>query len=657
MNNLYNKMKSSPIMKSKSPKQNLTNIAARRPKNYLNKNLSKKYIYKKEKATDTDKVLQNNKISKNIVFSPSYNKEKEGIQSKHILNNSNCDLRRGLEIRDDVNIDYEKYQQQQSFFLNSPSIPNYNPIRNNSNLINQSYFLMNKKNGYITNSNTNRNNNKWKCPQCGNVNSNFNYLCNNCNMPNTTSLDQNNSILVNQRNNSSGKNLEAISLDKNIINNSFNSISINNSSHNLLSKSINNNSIMKKQILKKNSTNANLHSNITNYNANSNLINPYYSNIGLNTIRNNKNNNKYFYSGANMNINANNSMNSNNIYETERDSNITHLYSYSNYLANELKSSNDTNLKLLENYQNNESEYNNNYQQNDLIKKKIKILKEKENQLDKINEQLQKSLSFIKQKYDNKNGDDVEGNNYVIKTIIGEQSAEQFKSKIKEFTEENEKLSDKLKENKDMIIKLKTKIGELSDDKKNNKTINIDNKQNQKINQIKELKEDISNFTKEIREQNQQYNSLDKENNILAEKIKMLKKQINDEDNNNNNNNNNDNNNNNNTINNNKNKNAREIKSIPISMNTEKNIEKEKYIKNKEKNNQLAQFLEELNKMGDDKGIGKVYNNKDIDYFNKLKEIYLNLDKKNLMEIINDDDNNEKEMIEFIDDYMNILMN
>lgn len=239
-------MKSSPIIKSKSPKQSITNMVAGRPKNYLNKNLSKKYIYKKEKAADTDKVLQNNKISKTI-FSPSYNKEKESIKSKQILNNSNCDLRRGLEIRDDVNIDYEKYQQQ-SFYLNSPSIPNYNPIRNNSNLINQSYFLMNKKNDYLTN--TNRNNNKWKCPQCGNVNSNFNYLCNNCNMPNP-SLDQNNSILVNTRNNSSGKNLESISLDKNLINNSFNSIPINNSSQNILSKSISNNSIMKKHILKK----------------------------------------------------------------------------------------------------------------------------------------------------------------------------------------------------------------------------------------------------------------------------------------------------------------------------------------------------------------------------------------------------------------------
>ena len=446
-------MKSSSIIKSKSPKASLSNIAARKPKKYLNKNLSKKYIYKKEKAADTDKVLQNNKISKNVVLSPIYNKGKESPKAKYILNNSNCDLRKGLEIRDDVNIDYDQYQSQQSSYVNSHSIANFNPLAMNSSLVNQSYFMMDKKNAYITN--TNRTN-KWKCTQCGNVNSNFNYLCNNCNMPNT-SLNKNNSILVNQRNNSTGKNLEAICLDKNKINNSFNNNSINsNSSHNLFSKNINNN-IMKKQLIK-NTTNANLTSNISNYST-TNLLSPFYSNMGFNTIRNNNNNSNFFYSGSNANMNLNNSMSSNNVLEGERDSNISHLYSYTNYLANELKSSNDTNIKLLENYQNNESEYNNNYQQNDLIKKKIKILKDKENQLDKINEQLQKSLTFIQGKNGDKNLDSKEGS-YAIKSIIGLSNFEDFKSQINQFNEENEKLSDKLKENKNTIIKLKTKIGE-----------------------------------------------------------------------------------------------------------------------------------------------------------------------------------------------------
>ena len=103
-------MKSSSITKSKSPKQNISNITVRKPKKYLNKNLSKKYIYKKEKAADTDKVLQNNKISKNIVCSPVYDKINQSPKSKLILNNCNYDLRKGLEMRDDVNIDYDKYR-------------------------------------------------------------------------------------------------------------------------------------------------------------------------------------------------------------------------------------------------------------------------------------------------------------------------------------------------------------------------------------------------------------------------------------------------------------------------------------------------------------------------------------------------------------------
>ena len=61
------------------------------------------------------------------------------IKTKNVLYNSNCDIRRALEIRDDVNIDYDQYQQN-SFFLNSPTIGNYNPITNNS-VMNQSYYI------------------------------------------------------------------------------------------------------------------------------------------------------------------------------------------------------------------------------------------------------------------------------------------------------------------------------------------------------------------------------------------------------------------------------------------------------------------------------------------------------------------------------------
>ena len=71
-----------------------------------------------------------------MVFSPTYKKGNNGIKYKNILNNSNSDLRRGIEIRDDVNIDYEQYQQQ----INNVTISNYNPIINNSNMMNQSFL-------------------------------------------------------------------------------------------------------------------------------------------------------------------------------------------------------------------------------------------------------------------------------------------------------------------------------------------------------------------------------------------------------------------------------------------------------------------------------------------------------------------------------------
>ena len=647
-------MKSSNLIKSRSPKPNISNMGSGRAKNYLNKNFQKKYIYKKEKAIDTDKVLQNNKISKNLVFSPTYKKENNGIKYKNILNNSNCDLRRGIEIRDDVNIDYEQYQQQ----INNVTISNYNPIINNSNMMNQSFFVLGQKNGYLTNNNRD---NKWKCSKCGNVNSNFNLLCNNCNMPNN-SLEQNSSLIVNQRSSSTGKAIEAIGLENNLINNSFNNSfnnnsfnnnsfnnnsfnnnsfnnNINNSSQNLLSKSINN-SVIKKQFLRKNNTNNNLKTLTSNSNySTNNLLGPYYSNVDYRSIRNkNKNNNNYFYScGNKTNDNQNTIINSNNAYETERDNNITQLYSYSNYLVNELKSSNDTNAKLLENYQNNESEYNNNYQQNDLIIKKIKSLKEKENQLEKVNEQLQTSLSYIKEKLNDKNIEDQDGG--MIRAIFNDSDFDlsEFKSKIKELTEENEKLSDKLKENKDIIIKLKTKIGELSDDKKN-KNMDINTVKKEKNTDL--IKSKINQYIGDIKEQNQKYNSLDNENRIMEQKIKLLKKQLEDEEKNN-------------IINKNNNmseSNNKTTNSQIINNNNDTTMETEKdiYLKTKEKNNKLAQFIEELN---------KIKNNENKNEISKIKNLF-NMDEKNLMEILGIDGTNkneEKEMIGFINDYMNLL--
>ena len=480
------KSKNSTI-KKKTQKPNTSVIVPEKSQKYISKNISKKYIYKKEKAADTDKILQNNKLSKNYIFSPIHTKHRDRLIKK---NSINSDLRRPPEMREDVNIDYEKYHQQ-TLHTKHPSLGSLNFMNNiptsptlKKNELNQSYYILERKNGFMANNNRSVDNlisNKWKCPQCGNVNSNFNYLCNNCNMPNTSL--PNDTLNINQKNNSTGKNIKALNIDNNsIINNSFNS----NLSGNIFSKSINN-TVMKKQILKKNNTKSDL----TIKNNNNIVSSPYYSNVGFNTIRPNKNNTNYFYNEP-----INNSINnSSNFYETERDSNITHLYSYSNYLANELKTSNDANIKLMENYQNNENEYKNIYEQNDLIKKKIKVLREKENQLDKINEQLQKSLQFIHNKFENKSD-----NNYILNSLIenGEKNLEDIDSKINKYNEENEKLSEKLKENKKLINDMKKRIEELSE--KNNNDININLKQ--KIQYLIEIKNNIEKYSKELKAEN-----------------------------------------------------------------------------------------------------------------------------------------------------------
>ena len=103
-------MKSSAIsIKKKTLKQkpNISTTIQEKPKKYVSKNPIKKYIYKKEKATDTEKVLQNNKLSKNYFFSPVHIKKSD----KDYKNNINSDFRRPPEMREDVSIDYEKYQQ------------------------------------------------------------------------------------------------------------------------------------------------------------------------------------------------------------------------------------------------------------------------------------------------------------------------------------------------------------------------------------------------------------------------------------------------------------------------------------------------------------------------------------------------------------------
>ena len=488
-------MKSPSInIKKKSQKSSISTNMKERPQKYINKNIPKKYIYKKEKAADTEKILQNNKLSKNYIFSPIHTKKNDSS----FKNSIKSDLRRPPEMREDVNIDYEKYQQQ-TIHMKTSSVNNFNFLNNDiinntnlatsptsdPNLMNQSYFLLERKNGFMVNSNRSVDNlitNKWRCPQCGNVNSNFNYLCNNCNLPNTSTL--NDTLNNNQRNNSTGKNINAFNIEeKNIINRSFND----NLSNNDFSRGINN------KVMKKNKTKSEFNFN----DKNNTLSSPYNRNIGFNTIRPNKNNSNYFYNEP-INNSINNS--TSNFFETDRDSNITHLYSYSNYLANELKSSNDATLKLMENYQNNETEYKNIYEQNDLIKKKIKILKEKENQLDKINDQLKKSIQYINKKFGFKNNDKA-----LMKSLIEneDKNYEDIKSKINKYNEENNILEMELKDKKDIIIKMKKKIELLSEEKNKDYDVNIILKE--KIDDIIEIKKNIEEYTKEIRDQNQIY--------------------------------------------------------------------------------------------------------------------------------------------------------
>ena len=89
------------------------------------------------------------------------------------------------------------------------------------------------------------------------------------------------------------------------------------------------------------------------------------------------------------------------------------------------------------------------------------------------------------------------------------------------------------------------------------------------------------------------------------------------------------------------------INSVPINNNNDAQMETDKdiYLKTKEKNNKLAQFVEELNKVKDNKN-------------NKNKINTYNMDEKYLMEMLNVDgenNNEEKEIMDFISDYLNLL--
>ena len=159
----------------------------------------------------------------------------------------------------------------------------------------------------------------------------------------------------------------------------------------------------------------------------------------------------------------------------------------------------------------------------------------------------------------------------------------------------------------------------------------MNSKLKQKIDEICEIKNDIEQYTKEIKEQNKKFNILEKDNKLLEQKIKMIKAKIYEEE-----------------INNKKDTNENKVANNTNTSIDKETKEKNKYLKNKEQNSKLMQLLEELN-------------NQDNDEINsdKLKEIYLNLEKDNLIDIMNREDEEEGEghIIDFIDEYINSLIN
>ena len=526
-------MNSSDIIISKSPEINNSHFGIGKPKKYLKKNYSKKYIYKKEKVMDKRIIINKNNLS------PLNIKGKE--VKKHILNNSDYDLKRALEIRDELNKNYEQYQQ--SFYIKNPNITNFNSYTNNSSLLNQSYYLNNLTNSNIIN-------NRWKCSGCGNVNSNFNYLCNNCNLPNN-SFEQNN-LLFKQKN-----------LSKNIEINKKNEINKNNP-QNIFSKNINNNIILRKNFLKNN--------NDDNNNINE-ISNPFYSNI--------------------------------------TNKNCLHKIDYSsNNLNNENKDNKYDDI-----------EYNNNCQQNDSLKQRIENLREKEKQLKKINNQLENTLAFIQEKLKNENMDKESG---IIKYIFG---IGELKLNLNELIRENENLNNELKESKDKIKKLKSEIVELTNITEDK------NKKNIKLKKIKEIKEKINNYIEDIKNQNDIYNQLNNDNRKKKKNLKIIINKYNEDKNDENK----------------ENINKENINKKKIIYYS---LEKDKYLKIKENNNQLFEFFDELNKERNNLQYNK-NRNKSKKYYDNLKKIYSNIDIETLIGI-KDSNYKEQEIIEYIDNYMNL---
>ena len=159
------------------------------------------------------------------------------------------------------------------------------------------------------------------------------------------------------------------------------------------------------------------------------------------------------------------------------------------------------------------------------------------------------------------------------------------------------------------------------------------NKKNIKLKKIKEVKEKINNYIEDIKHQNDIYNKLNNDNKKLEKNLKAMIYKYNENKNDDNK----------------ENINKENINKKKIIYYS---LEKDKYLKIKENNNQLFEFFDELNKVRNNLQYNK-NRNKSKKYFDNLKKIYSNIDIETLIGI-KDNNYKEQEIIEYIDNYMNL---
>ena len=373
--------------------------------------------------------------------------------------------------------------------------------------------IINKNNNYVNNMNY-RSVLKWKCMKCNNINLIYNKFCINCGSIKSIQVE----------NLSNNPNYPKSEANINYINNSYeninNNYNINNSNFITNNNSLNNNS----QFADNNDKMANEY-NKYNLKQNDNYINKqnlansaFYNNLKpFNPIENPErnlfdnnidnsnltgitdNNNKTFNTMP-YNETNNNKKEINLIYKKLND-----LYLYGDYLENELKESNDENIKLLEKYKNIKNDVHNLNQKNKKIKQNVEELKKKEKELNKLNDQLKKGFSFVQQKAEKVNNDNLKI--------------------VKELEIENNKCLQKQKNSDNEIETLKKKINLLVKDDE-------DEENNEEEKKMVEMEKNIEKDKKDILENNNRYILLLKDYDLLNKEIEQLQKKLESNENN-----------------------------------------------------------------------------------------------------------------------------